>query len=476
MRKFEEIVDVILAQIKDGTLKPGDRLRPHRQIAYEFNCSIGTASRAYAELERRGITYGKVGQGTFVYGTDRDEEEIGKGFFFPRESWIEAGSNLIDLSKNSYFNANTDSRMREVFQKLAQHNESGRYLDYFDSRGRINDRKIAADWLGHQLDVVDSANIIVVPGIQAGLYLAMATLASPGDMVATEEFGYPGIRAVCRELDLRVAAVAMDEHGLLPEAFEQICERGNVKILATIPTNHNPTGITQPTARRLQILKIAQKHHVHIVEDAVYAPLQPHRVPSYYQLAPEDTLYLTGLSKAFSPGLRVGYMVAPPPLIPRLANKMTAVNWMTSPVSLDMANYLLSSGLVDQQVSELIIDCRRRESLARQILGRWLADHNTNLDAPLAHFWVRVPDGLEVAEFVRKARAANIVVVGSDAFAMSKSVENHHVRICVMAEPDEQRLRRALERLADILVKWEDGEMVSGSFRSQRPERVPILP
>ncbi len=476
MRKFEEIVDVVLSQIKDGTLKPGDRLRPHRQIAYEFNCSIGTASRAYAELERRGITYGKVGQGTFVYGTDRDEDQIGKGFFFPRESWIETDSNLIDLSKNSYFNANTDDRLREVFQKLSQHNETGRYLDYFDSRGRINDREIAADWLRHQLDVVDSENIIVIPGVQSGLYLAMATLASPGDMVATEEFGYPGIRAVCRELDLRVAAVAMDDHGLVPEAFEQLCQRGNVKILVTIPTNHNPTGTTQPTARRLEILKIAQKYHVHIVEDAVYAPLQPHRVPSYCQLAPEDTLYLTGLSKAFSPGLRVGYMVAPAPLIPRLASKMTAVNWMTSPVSLDMANYFLISGLVDKQVSELVTVCRRRESFARQILSRWLADHSTNLDAPLAHFWVRVPDGIEVSDFVRKARTANIVVVGSEAFAMSKSLENRHVRICVMAEPDEQRLHQALNRLAEILVNYEEQGPSRYCDTPLTPGKMTILP
>jgi DNA-binding transcriptional MocR family regulator len=476
VRKFEEIVDVVLAQIKDGTLKPGDRLRPHRQIAYEFNCSIGTASRAYAELERRGITYGKVGQGTFVYGTDRDEEQIGKGFFFPRESWIDADSSLIDLSKNSYFNANTDGRLREVFQKLSHHNESGRYLDYFDSRGRINDREIAANWLRYQLDVVDSSNIIVIPGVQSGLYLAMATLASPGDIVATEEFGYPGIRAVCRELDLRIAAVAMDEHGLLPEAFEQLCQRGNVKILVTIPTNHNPTGTTQPTARRMQILKIAQKHHVHIVEDAVYAPLQPHRVPSYCQLAPDDTLYLTGLSKAFSPGLRVGYMVAPAPLIPRLASKMTAVNWMTSPVSLDMANYFLISGLVDKQVSELIAACRHRETLARQILGKWLVDQSTNLDAPLAHFWLRVPDEIEVSDFVQEARAANIVVVGSEAFAMSKSVENRHVRICVMAEPDEQRLQKALTRLAAILTHYEEGGPSVYRTGSSDPGRVTILP
>lgn len=81
MRKFEEITETFIDLIKQGQLTAGDRLPSHRDLAYKYNCSVGTASRAYGELERRGYTYGKVGQGTFIYGTDADEAAVGKGVF-----------------------------------------------------------------------------------------------------------------------------------------------------------------------------------------------------------------------------------------------------------------------------------------------------------------------------------------------------------------------------------------------------------
>jgi len=453
LKKFEEIVEAIVELIDEGTLKPGDQLLPHRQMAYEYKCSIGTASRAYAELERRGLTYGKVGQGTFIYGTDKDAATVGKGMFFPEESWTDGNQDLIDLSKNSYFHKETDAHLRRAFQQLAMQNEPERYLDYFDSRGRPQDRQVAAHWLREQLGAVDPDKIIVTPGVQAGLYLAMSTLASAGDVVVSEAFGYPGFRAAARELDLRLVPLEMDEDGLCPNAFEQACKRGNVKILVTAPTNHNPTGITQPLARRVKLIEIAQRYHVHIVEDAVYAPLQSRALPSYGQLAPADTIYLTSLSKAFSPGLRVGYMVAPLPLIPRLATKMTAINWMTSPVTLDMVNYLLKSGIAEKQARDLVQICGCREALAIRLLGPWLRARRDLAASPLAHLWLKIPASITMKTFVEAARDKDIVVLGGDSFALTKTVEAQHIRLCLMAEPDEKRLKSGLKSLEGLLLE-----------------------
>ena len=475
MKKFEDIVETIVELIDEGMLKPGDQLLPHRQMAYEYKCSVGTASRAYAELERRGITYGKVGQGTFIYGTEKDAAKVGKGVFFPEESWTEGNQDLVDLSKNSYFHQETDTHMRHMFQRLAQQDEPNRYLDYFDSRGRAKDRHIAAHWLQGQLGVVDPDKIIITAGVQSGLYLAMATLASPGDVVASEAFGYPGIRAAARELDVRLAPIEMDDEGLRPDVFEQVCKRGNVKILVTVPTNHNPTGTTQPLERRIKLIEIAQRYHVHIVEDAVYAPLQTRDIPSYAMLAPADTVYLTSLSKAFSPGLRVGYMVAPLPLIPRLATKMTAINWMTSPLTLDMTNYLLQNGTAEQQARELMQVCARREAMALRLLGPWLRQRRSVDTSPLAHFWLQLPVSMTMPEFVSAARDKDIVVLGGDSFALNKTVPAQHIRLCVMAEPDEARLKTALKSLCAILQKAE-AAVKPPVINSQSPARARMLP
>ncbi len=452
MKKFEEIVALFIRKIEDGLYEPGDRLPTHRDLAYEYGCSIGTASRAYAELERRGVCYGRIGQGTFVYGTSRDEAAVGKGAIFPNESWSEGQRGLTDLSKNSYFHEDTESRLRDAAQRLFRRNEPGAYFSYSDSRGRPRDREIAAGWLSTMLQTVELENIIITQGAQSGLYLAMATLANAGETVATEALGYPGIRAAAYEQDLRLAPLAMDGEGIIPDAFADICRRGNVKILVTVPTNHNPTGTTQSQARRERIIDIARRHGVTIVEDGVYAPLQNWGIPSYYDLAPDISIYLTTCSKVMSPALRLGYMVAPDNLVPRLATKMTTMNWMTSPLILDMANFLFQSGQIAEQGRQLVQICHRREKLAHEILGRWLERPLSPSHSPLSHIWIRLPDEQSMSGFVSSARRENIVVVAGDSFAVNKSVEVNHIRICLMAEPREDRLVKVLERLATLLL------------------------
>ena len=306
-------------------------------------------------------------------------------------------------------------------------------------------------WLSNMLQSVELENIIITHGAQSALYLAMATLAKAGETVATEALGYPGIRAAAYELELRLAPVAMDSEGLIPEVFEEICRRGSVKLLVTVPTNHNPTGATQSLSRRERIIEIARIHNVTIVEDGVYAPLQNRGLPTFRDLAPDISVFLTTMSKVMSPALRLGYMVAPGRLVPRLATKMTTMTWMTSPIILDMANFLLQSGQVAEQGRQLVKICTRREQLAHEILGRWLDRPLSPAHSPLSHLWIRMPEEKSMSDFVLSARRENIVVVAGDSFAMNKSVDVNHVRICLMAEPREDRLVRSLKRLAILL-------------------------
>ncbi|MZR32193.1 aminotransferase class I/II-fold pyridoxal phosphate-dependent enzyme [Sneathiella litorea] len=451
MKKFEEIAALIVRKIEDGEYQPGDRLPTHRDLAYEYGCSVGTASRAYAELERRGACYGRIGQGTFVYGTLKDEAAIGKGAIFPKESWNEGAYGLTDLSKNSYFHVDTESRLRDAAQRLLRRNEPGAYFSYHDSRGRPRDREVAERWLSTLVKPVERENIIITQGAQSGLYLAMATLAHAGETVATEALGYPGIRAAAYELDLKLAPVAMDQEGLIPEAFEDVCRRGNVKILVTVPSNHNPTGATQSLFRRERIIEIARRYSVTIAEDGVYVPLQNLGIPSYRDLAPDISIFLTTMSKVMSPALRLGYMIAPDNLVPRLATKMTTMNWMTSPLILDMANFLFQSGQVEEQGRLLVEICHRREKLAHDIIGHWLDRPLSPAHSPLSHLWIRLPEGQSMSGFVSSARRENIIVVAGDTFAMNRTVDVNHIRICLMAEPRDQILSKALERLAILL-------------------------
>ncbi len=447
-----DIVNVVLQQIEEGDLSPGDKLPTHRDMAWTSECSVGTVTRAYAELERRGVTYAQVGRGTFIFGTAKDRDEVGRGMFLPTDSHVHSEPGIeVDLSLNSFYHPRLGQRYQAAFEMLAKHAPQSGYRGYFDARGRSGDLFYAAQWLRPLIGEVAEKNILITQGAQSGLYLSMAALTSPGDSIATEAFGYPGIKAAAQELGIRIAAIDMDEEGMIPASFEVAAKRGKVKLLVTVPTNHNPTGTTVPLSRRHEIIRIAKEYNILILEDGVYGPLQKKRLPSYYELCPEIGLYLTSFSKVFSPGLRVGYLILPDSFIARFATRMTAINWMTSPVTLDIINFLLSNNTIQDHQRELIDECEKRFAYASKRLEPWISAEQLNADTALSHLWIKLPPHIASSDLISQAREKGISLIGGDRFVMNRQLDDHFVRVCLMGVPKFDDLKQALHVLTEIL-------------------------
>lgn len=451
MTKTENIVDHFRSQIETGRLAIGDKLPTHRDMAWEWKCSVGTVTRAYRELERRGLTRGETGRGTYVFGTDGDLSKAGKGVFFPPAPKEMAADKIIDFSMNCFRHPHMEGYFQQGLSGLASYNSYRRFEIYNDSRASARDREIAAHWLRGQTSEVSEDNIIVTQGAQSGLYVTMASLTKPGDIIATEEFGYPGIRAAADSLGLSIAALPMDAGGLVPDGFEAACRKGGVKLLVTVPTNHNPTGTTLSLDRRRRIVEIAERHNVLIVEDAVYSHLDTTGIPGFRALNRAISIYITSLSKILSPALRVGYIVAPEALAPRLNTRMTTVNWMTSPMLLDLAGYFLSSNIVARHAATLRKECRARQSLGVSRLAPWLSSVQIESTSPQSHLWVMPGAGMSASDLALKAARENILVVASDSFNMSKRAPVAAVRVCLMAVEDRGILDSGLATLARIL-------------------------
>jgi DNA-binding transcriptional MocR family regulator len=131
--------------------------------------------------------------------------------------------------------------------------------------------------------------------------------------VICEALVYPGLRASARHWQRRLHPLPMDAEGILPEAFAAACRSG-LRFAVVSPTLHNPTTATMGPQRRQRIVEIARHWDVMLVEEDVYGLLRDQAPPPLVTLAPERVLYLTGLSKTVSPGLRIGYLVLPPGL------------------------------------------------------------------------------------------------------------------------------------------------------------------
>lgn len=154
-------------------------------------------------------------------------------------------------------------------------------------------------------------------------------LVEKHDVILCESLCYPGIISLAHSMGRRLRGVAMDEHGLIPEALRAACQEHRPSLLVCVTTHQNPTNSVMPHARREAIAQIAREFDLFIVDDDIYGFLEP--APDYKPLAayaPERSVYLTSLSKSVLPALRIGYLYAPPQTLSRLSSMVRSSVWM----------------------------------------------------------------------------------------------------------------------------------------------------
>ncbi len=179
-------------------------------------------------------------------------------------------------------------------------------------------REALVEWMARGGIRTTAEQVVVLHGSQQGLDLVARVLLEPGDAVVVESPTYLGALQVFRGAGARLLPVALDQDGMRIDLLEQVLARHRPKFIYTLPTYQNPTGVTMPLARRHALLALAARHGVPIVEDDPYGELHYGDEPPP-RLAALDrrglVIYLSTMSKLFLPGLRLGWLAAPPPIV-----------------------------------------------------------------------------------------------------------------------------------------------------------------
>ncbi len=454
--RYLAIADVLAGDVRAGRLLPGTRLPTHRDLAYRLGVTVGTVSRAYAEAERRGLVAAHVGRGTYVAERANQADTAGGGGGRPGEHALDAiyqprgDDESLDLSLNYPHTPSLTAGLAAGLAGLARLDETNltRIGGYQPPNGMLNHRAAAARWLERLGVAADAEDIIIVPGCQGGLLAAFMALAKAGETVLTEALTWPGLRAAATPLGLRVQPVAMDAHGLRPDALEAACRAHRPRLLYTMTSLHNPTCIVMPEARRREIAAIAKAHELFVLEDDVYGFLLDDAPSPLRTFLPERGLYVTSLSKSVAPGLRVGYLWGPPALRSRLAGAVRANVLMTSPVTAELASQLILSGGAAEAAERQRTQARKRQRLAMERLaGLTLSTHPASF-----HLWLRVPPGWRSGELAARLADRGVAVTPGEAFAGDASVEeaHDHVRLCLCAIASDERFASAIDIVADV--------------------------
>jgi len=441
--KYLAIAEVIARDIRSGSIKSGERLPTHRDLAYRLGVTVGTVSRAYAEIGRRGLTSGEVGRGTYV-SPGRTETAV---FDIRRVPDPNDTSGLIDLSMNRPTTGRAGEYMARTLADISASNGLSVLSEYQPACGMPNHREAGAKLLQTIGLDASAEDIIMTNGAQHAMAALFMSLTNAGDLVLTEKLTYPTVKALARSMNLRLQGLEMDEQGLLPDAFEAACKTGTAKALYTMPTLHNPTNALQGEQRRRDIAAIGEHYGVAIIEDDVYGFLPSERPPPLINFAPEQGYFLTSTAKSIAPGLRIGYAVGPSRTAAKISHAVQITGWMTPPLMGELTSRWINDGTATE-----LIRWHRENALFRNALARKIFDglvFSTHRES--CHLWLTLPNDLAVEELTRACSQKGIAVSLPDSFALAGDPVPNAVRVCLGGTNTIGTLERGLKILRDII-------------------------
>ena len=431
--RFLQIADALQAAVTDGTLKPGDRLPPQRQLAARLDVDLTTITRAYDEARRRNLLEGRGARGTYVAA--------------PK---VELTS-MLDLSMNTPpppDGVDFDDLLKQGLAQVLMRADNAALMTYHLGGGSESDRKAGARWLAPMFGPLDFREVVVCPGAQAALAAWILALTAPGDVILAEPMSYPGLRAAATQFGRRIVAVDADRHGMVPDMLEEACRRHRPGLVYLNPTLQNPTASTMPERRRRELAGVARRCNVHIVEDDPYWLLADAPPPPVAAFAPERVAYVSTLSKCLTPGLRVAFvLVRDPALRERFLVALRAFALMVAPLTAALATQWILDGSADGLMEGVRKEARLRHRMARDILAGRYGGTGDGL-----HVWLELPAYWHSAQLARAAGSEGIAVTPAEAFATGSASVNA-IRISLGSIRDRRRLQAGLQRLSHLLAR-----------------------
>jgi DNA-binding transcriptional MocR family regulator len=428
--RFNQLVDALAADIREGRLPPGTRLPTHRKLAAKQRIALATATRVYAELAAIGLVSGEAGRGTFVRET-----------LLPRGLGIDqhaVADGVADLNFNYPALPGQTDLLRSALRQLASSGDLEALLHYLPHGGRKHERSIVASHLACRGLQLGASQVLIVNGAQHGLAVTTMAILKPGDIVAVDALTYPGFKVLAQTQRLELAPIPITGRGPDLDALKRLCKARPVRAVYAMPTLHNPLGWVMSDLARRELVSIARVNDLLFIEDAAYAFLAEVAPAPLAALAPERTVYISGLAKSVAAGLRFGFVAAPARWIAPIERAIRATTWNTPGVMSAIACAWIEDGTVARLEKEKRKDAARRQTIASGILdGLPLVRH------PASYFvWLPLANEVRADQVVAALARERVSVSSAEPFAATANVP-HAIRLA-LGSVDFLTLKNAL--------------------------------
>ncbi len=472
---YKQIEAYLRQGIISGGLPADTRLPACRQLAHDLGVNRTTIENAYSELEADGLVFSRMGSGTYVLpanplptisknNSDADwplwQQSV-------RDRNIVSKSDRVDeMLKTaghprpiSFASGTSDSRQfpvnefRKVIQTVMRRDQIAS-LEYGEQNGYAPLREGIAHILASQGLQAHPENILITAGSQQAIFLASQVLLKPNDIVLVEDPTYSAAIDLFRTLGFQLVGIPMDGQGMQVDKLEKLLQQHHPKLIYTIPNFHNPTGTCLSNIRRRQLIVLANRYNVPILEDDFVGDLR-YEGHSQSSLKSLDTggqvIYVSTFSKMLMPGLRVGFIVANGPVYDSLLNFKRLSDLATSTLIQRALDAYVTIGRYQAYLHRSGQAFRKRRDAMLDAISRHLPS-GVLFDAPKGglFIWMRLPDSMSADELLPLACKEGISFAPGNFFFTDGVSGTDWIRLNFAAQPVED-IEEGIKRLGTAI-------------------------
>jgi len=460
---YGHLVELLENAIAKGELPSGTRVPPERTLAQRLKISRTTVVSAYRELESRGLLRGYVGRGTFVCAAPEPE---GTPFAWRGKiasaALRSSDSTLRDVVRNS-----SDSRLlslaaggpalekfpNEAFMEAVNHAlaaDSTAVWGHGPTEGQSSLRSAIAERYNVPRD-----SVLILAGAQQGMDLLARCLVDPGDAVIMDRPGYLGAIQSFRAAGAKL--IGWDMARADSDELEDLLVRYRPKLIYTNPTFQNPTGTTMPIRTRRELLSLAQRYRVPIVEDATYRDLYFTDAPPASLRELDDhnlVIYLNSFSKVLAPGLRLGWIAAAPSIVDQIAIIKQRLDPHTPNLTQIALARMIRQGAFDAHLRAIRTEHAKRCTHMIAAIQKHMPPGSIRFARPQGglYLWCRLGAGLSATMLHERALASGVTFVPGPAFYPDPAGDSE-LRLCftsVLPSVAEESIRRLARCVGEV--------------------------
>jgi 2-aminoadipate transaminase len=432
---YRQLASFIHDLVKTGRLSAGDRLPPTRDLAAQLGLNRTTVSAAYEVLETDGLITGQVGRGSFIAGSANAQPTSGIDWVRFFESAPPSPPRVPSFS-GAGITSFAASRPSEDLFPLADFRASaetvltspdlGSILQLGSPGGHEPLRRYLLDKSREEGTARPSDDILITNGCQQALDLLCRVLIRPGDTVVVEDPVYPGLRNLFQEAGASLI-------GASPDRLASFLQGRNVRAVVLTPTFQNPTGETLSEKTRETVTEAVHRAGAILIENDIYSELRYSGtpLPTLKKLDDTgDTVLLRSFSKIAFPGLRVGWMIGPRPLIARLTEARQLADLHGDQFSQAVVLEFARSGRLARHQAHMLETGRERLNALLAALEAHMPEGVTYTRPEGGmNIWLKLPDGrggtgIDTFDLLQQAHREGVTYIPGRHFAVARPHHN----------------------------------------------------